>query len=375
MNALNNGIILQGSKYQILRMLGQGGFGITYEGIQIGLNRKIAIKEFFMGDLCYRQENSSDVMASTPNAYEIISRYRDKFYKEARTIAMLSHQHIVKIIDVFYENNTVYYVMEHITGGSLSDLVHRRGHLQESEAWNIIRQIGDALSYIHQHNILHLDIKPDNIMLRTTGEAVLIDFGIAKQYDATGAQMTATPIGLTRGYAPIEQYYENGVSIFTPATDVYSLGATMLYLLTGNRPPEAQDVANRGLPPFPSYVSLGTQQAITAAMQPLVKNRIQNVRDFITWQEVEEITDVNGTPQMRFVIEQLERQGAYKDAYNRCVDCINRGVDTEYARNKCSTLLPIIKKKARIRNNIMYTIAFIMLVLSIVLSIIVSVNR
>lgn len=211
-------------------------------------------------------------------------------------------------------------------------------------------------------------------MLRGKEDAVLIDFGIAKQYTFDGQQLTTTPTGLTRGYAPLEQYYENGVAVFTPATDVYSLGATMYYILTGCRPPEAQDVAERGLPPLPESVSQRTQQAIIAAMQPLLKSRLQSVLDFLSWQAVENLNSAAEIQSMRYVIEQLISQKAYKEAYNRCVDCLNRGVDLNYAQEKCSFLLPIIKKKTARRDQFMYLIAFLILILMFIISIIINVN-
>ena len=118
MIALGKGFILQGSKYQIFRVLGKGGFGITYEGLQTGLSRKVAIKEFFMEDFCVRASDESTVIVTVPKAESVVAKYREKFFKEAKTIAQFSHEHIIKVIDVFYENNTAYYVMEHIAGGS-----------------------------------------------------------------------------------------------------------------------------------------------------------------------------------------------------------------------------------------------------------------
>ena len=136
--------VLQGSKYRIVRKLGQGGFGITYEGLQTGLNRKVAIKEFFMKDYCGR-EDSTTVTCSLPDNYQKVYSSQKKFLKEARMIADLQHTNIVKIIDVFEENNTVYYVMEHIEGGSLQDYVLNEGSLSEKKSISLIRQIASAL--------------------------------------------------------------------------------------------------------------------------------------------------------------------------------------------------------------------------------------
>jgi serine/threonine protein kinase len=143
-SSLPDNSILQGSKYRIIRKLGQGGFGITYEGVQSGLNRKVAIKEFFMKEFCCR-EDSTTVTCSQPDNLKKVLSSKEKFLKEARMIADLQHTNIIKIIDVFQENNTAYYVMEHIDGGSLQDKVEREGALPEKQALSIIRQIAEAL--------------------------------------------------------------------------------------------------------------------------------------------------------------------------------------------------------------------------------------
>jgi serine/threonine protein kinase len=149
-----------------------------------------------------------------------MSRFKEKFIKEAQTIAALDHPNIIHILDIFEENNTAYYVMEYIEGGSLSDVVKRCGALDEAIAVTYIRHIADALDYIHEQKINHLDVKPGNIMVRTKDDnAILIDFGLAKHYDDGGDQTSSTPVGISHGYAPFEQYKSGGVSSFSPATD------------------------------------------------------------------------------------------------------------------------------------------------------------
>ncbi len=204
-----------------------------------------------------------------------------KFVKEARVISQLHHPHIVSIFDVFKENNTAYYVMDYIEGYSLQDIVKKEGALSESRALNYIRQIAGALEYMHGKNLLHLDVKPANIMVDNTGNAILIDFGLSKQYDMEGSQTSTTPVGISHGYAPIEQYWQNGVRSFSPQTDVYSLGATLYKLLSGQTPPQPGDILDDGLLELPSSISEVTRKAVRQAMQMRKVDRPHSIIDFI----------------------------------------------------------------------------------------------
>lgn len=233
MNALKTNAVLQNGKYRIEGVLGQGGFGITYLASQVALNRKVTIKEFFMKELCNRDEQTSQVSVPSMGSVDTVARFRAKFVKEAQTIAALNNPHIIHIHDIFEENGTAYYVMDYLSGGSLSDLVQRDGVLAEATALGYIRQVADALSYIHARNINHLDIKPSNVLIDGNGNAVVIDFGLSKRYDETGSQTSTTPVGISHGFAPLEQYQPGGVSTFSPTTDIYSLGATLYKLLSG----------------------------------------------------------------------------------------------------------------------------------------------
>lgn len=268
---------LQGKKYQIEEVLGQGGFGITYLAKQVALNRRVAIKEFFMKTLCNRDDATSQVTVGSAGSLETVERFRQKFVKEALNIAEFNHPNIIRIYDVFEENDTAYYVMEYIESGTLSDL----GKISEEKALRYIRQVADALSYIHERSINHLDIKPANILINNLDNAVLIDFGLSKRYDSSGQQTSTTPVGISHGYAPVEQYKQGGVGVFSPSTDIYALGATLYKLLTGNVPPDANEVFDQGLPPMSDEISENTRLAIIAAMQPQRKNRPQSVAEFL----------------------------------------------------------------------------------------------
>ena len=245
MQTLQPQTTLQSGKYKIIRVLGQGGFGITYLAEQVMLGRKVAIKEFFYKDYCDREEGTSHVTLGTQSNRETVMRFREKFLKEARTISQLDHPNIIKIHDIFEENNTAYYVMEYIEGENLSELVKRQGALPEATAVAYIKKVADALAYIHARSINHLDVKPGNIMLRQHDQQiVLIDFGLSKQYDEVGSQTSSTPVGVSQGYAPVEQYSPGGVPTFSPSTDIYSMGATLYWLIIGKTPPNANEISS-----------------------------------------------------------------------------------------------------------------------------------
>ena len=286
MSTLQPGSTLQNGKYEMQRKLGQGGFGITYLALQRNLQRTVVIKEFFMENFCVRNADTNHVTIATEGSRELVERYRNKFLKEARNIAKLEHPNIVSIIDVFEENSTAYYVMKYAPNGSLEDKVKREGHLSEAEATRYILKIANALRFVHQHKMTHLDVKPANILLSDNDEPWLIDFGLSKQYDAqTGEQTSSTPLGYSPGYAPIEQYMAGGAGTFSPESDIYSLGATFYKLLTGNTPPDASTVANDGLPVQElkeKGVSQQTIYAIFQAMEPLLKDRLHDMDSFIS---------------------------------------------------------------------------------------------
>ena len=285
---LNTGKELQNGKYRILGILGQGGFGITYLAEQTALCRKVAIKEFFMKDLCNRDETSSFVSVPSVGSKDLVERFKQKFLKEARLIASFGNSHIIKIHDVFEENGTAYYVMEYLEGKSLKALVDENGALPEALAVKYICQVGKALKEVHASNLLHLDVKPANIMLGKNGNAVLIDFGISKHYDESGSQTSSAGIGISEGYAPLEQYEAGALKTFTPVTDIYALGATLFFLLTGTRPPKASEVMNFGLPELPEGISASVRSAVEAAMQPAIGRRPQSVGEFLRLVESKE---------------------------------------------------------------------------------------
>ena len=281
---LSTGTLLQGGKYKIECTLGQGGFGITYLAEQVMLGRRVAVKEFFMKELCERDATTSRVTMGSEGSRDTVNRYRQKFLKEARNIAKLNHPNIVRIIDIFEENGTAYYVMEYCARGSLADKVKQQGYMPEPVATRYILQVAEALRYVHQKQMNHLDVKPGNIMLNENDEAVLIDFGLSKQYDEAGQQTSSTPPGISEGYAPLEQYKLGGVGTFSPETDVYALGATFFKLLTGTTPPSASDVNNDGVPVETLAAKGVSKDAITVishAMEGRKKDRMKSIGAFV----------------------------------------------------------------------------------------------
>ncbi len=275
--------LLQSGKYRIIRVLGQGGFGITYLAEHVLLGKKVAIKEFFPKQYCDRDEATSHVTIGTSSNKELIAKLKRRFLKEARNIATLEHPNIVKIQDVFEENDTAYYVMDYIDGESLQQMVKEQGALSEQEALYYIRKVGESLEYIHSMHMTHFDVKPANVMVRLSdNEPFLIDFGLSKQYTQEGDATTTGLSGLSRGFSAIELAYPEKLSTFSEQTDVYSLGATLYYLLTGSIPPDSSALSS-GLEvlEFPSYLSPTISKAISSAMEVNRTKRCPNVLSFL----------------------------------------------------------------------------------------------
>lgn len=278
---LRPGTILRDNTYRIEKVIGQGGFGITYLATDLNLELKVAIKEFFPKDYCDREGATSHVTLGTRSTEEFVDRLKVKFLKEARNIAKFKNPSIIRILAAFEENNTAYYVMEYIEGSTLSEMVKRSGPLAPEQALEYIGKVGGALEYIHAKKINHLDVKPANIMVRAfDNEPILIDFGLSKQYDREGHQTSTTPTGISHGYAPMEQYKAGGVKEFSPQTDLYSLAATLYYILTGVVPPQAPELVDESLT-FPDTMPASMIGAISKAMSSGRKNRHESVRAFL----------------------------------------------------------------------------------------------
>lgn len=289
------GTILHGEAYdyKIMDVLGQGTFGITYRAKvemkgalgRLDSNMYVAVKEFFMKEVNGR-ENSSVTSGSTSNG-GLFYYYRDKFEREARNLSTLSHPNIVKVLEAFHANGTTYYSMEYIDGISLDKKIAQspQGRIPLTEAIETLKQISAAIAFMHSRNMLHLDVKPGNVMMRKDGTAVLIDFGLSKQYTSDGEPESSTKVGAgTPGYAPIEQASYHEGKGFPTMMDVYALGGTLFKMLTGQRPPEASEILNEGFPTDSLrqlFIPDNIVNSISKAMAPLKKDRWQTVDEFV----------------------------------------------------------------------------------------------
>ena len=283
MQHLQPNTTLQGGKYRIERVLGQGGFGNTYVGYNTEFEETVAIKEFFMKGVTERDETTSTVSVSNADSVPQFEEQREKFKKEARRLRKLKNEHIVKVHDLFEENGTAYYVMDYIDGESLAERMKRTGvPLTKNEVRTILLQILGALKEVHQNEIWHLDLKPGNIMVDKQRNAYLIDFGASKQIRANGSMTTSTALCYTPGYAPNEQIGQM-YDRFGPWTDIYALGATIYNLLTNKKPPMAIDIEEdeEEAFDFPASVSDDMRKLIVWMMQPKRKARPQSVDEIL----------------------------------------------------------------------------------------------
>lgn len=328
-SALPIGTLLQSKsrKYYVVEVLGGGGFGITYKvyaNEMIGnISQKIffVIKEYFIKG-CFRAENGISVRYAS-NLKNEFEQSQTDFVLEADRLNKLGKlsPNIVKVNEHFDANNTSYYVMEYLDGGDLRHYVNKNGALSESEALSKMIPIARAVEYLHKDGLLHLDIKPDNIVLKedaTTGEIipVLIDFGIAKHFDKHG-KPTSRPIakGASDGYAPMEQY--TGITKFAPEIDVYALGATLYFCLTNSNPPKAFDISSNEtlLAKLPKGISQRVKDAIVNAMQRSSFDRTRSAQAFLS--SVEQIytlpvgTELRSLTQKYQIVEVLGETSLY----------------------------------------------------------------
>lgn len=306
---LSEGNILKSPvlNYKVEEVLGSGGFGITYKVSadvmqgNIPIHTFFAVKEHFPSDCCERNEGATVLVSKMQS-----DTYKDSladFKAEAIRLNELSglHKGVVRVNEVFNVNNTVYYVMEFLNGRSIRKEVKDNGPYSEKEALSLIREIADAISFLHEERITHLDIKPDNIILHTfpnedSPYPVLIDFGLAKHYDKEGkATSTIRVQGCSEGYSPVEQYVK--IDRFSPTADIYALGATLFFMLTGKDPIIATDITEDYiLSHLPNDVSESTRKAILDAMKKEKNDRTKSVEEFLNGLGVESIEIKNMLP-------------------------------------------------------------------------------
>ena len=281
MQHLQPNTTLQGGKYRIERVLGQGGFGITYLAVQTSLNRAVAIKELFIGGSgqAVNGRNANNVTVTNAVNQVLFDKHKEKFKKEASRLATLRHKNLVRVYEWFEENGTVYYVMDFIEGESLRDKLNREGVLPESLVMNYLQQLLSALQVVHEKDIWHLDIKPENIMVDSNNHVYLIDFGASKHIEqSNGTLTTSSMLAYTPGYFPPEQSAVTMKNIGA-WTDIYALGATLYNLLTRRNPPTFDEIISEGRSAFffPSSVSSQTRDLIVRMMKVNRNERPQSV--------------------------------------------------------------------------------------------------
>lgn len=272
--------------YRLLHHIGSGGFGITYLAVDELLNRTVVIKEHFPHHLCRRCPATLDIESAPDHDSSEYSWALNNFLREVRLLATLDHPHIVRVFTYFEAHNTAYYVTEHIDGPCLADVAaeYRKhlGHIPQPPLYSLMVRMLDALDYLHSHGILHLDIKPDNILVTRTGSPILIDFGAARNRgEHTTAAVVETP-----GYSPPEQGRPDGR--LCPATDLYAFAATLYYILTGQAlPPGRQRELYDTLPPLTTLNELNSRYhpkllaSIDRALAPALENRYTSAAEWL----------------------------------------------------------------------------------------------
>ena len=281
LHCLRKGTRLIG-RYTIEGVLGQGGFGITYLGIDELHEKKVAIKEFFPQGIVTRNIEYQDTVTVTfvgeKDNYE---KGKERFLKEARTMAKFSKDEgIVKALDFFEINNTAYIVMEYLEGITLKRYLRENQRIAPEDLIELLVPLIESLDEIHSQGMIHRDISPDNIMVLPDGRIKLMDFGAARDYTEFGEKSLS--IVLKPGYAPPEQYQTHGVQ--GPWTDIYALCATMYKCITGENPPDAiervMDDSLKKISEFGIVIPLQEEAAIIKGMSVSAKDRYQDIKDF-----------------------------------------------------------------------------------------------
>ena len=268
--------------YTIEGVLGQGGFGITYLGIDELHEKKVAIKEFFPQGIVTRNIEYQDTVTVTfvgeKDNYE---KGKERFLKEARTMAKFSKDEgIVKALDFFEINNTAYIVMEYLEGITLKQYLRENQRIAPEDLIELLVPLIESLDEIHSQGMIHRDISPDNIMVLPDGRIKLMDFGAARDYTEFGEKSLS--IVLKPGYAPPEQYQTHGIQ--GPWTDIYALCATMYKCITGENPPDAiervMDDSLKKISEFGIAILPQEEAAIIKGMSVSAKDRYQDIKDF-----------------------------------------------------------------------------------------------
>ena len=279
--SLRPGSILNG-RYIVGRVLGQGGFGITYAAWDDRNAERVAVKEFFPHEIANRAEGSFPVQPYTDERREYFEQGRSNFLAEAKTLAEFrGNKNIVQVYSYFEENNTAYFVMEYVDGESLKSYARRHGgRISMEKACELLMPVMSALDSVHAKGIVHRDIAPDNILIGRDETAKLIDFGAARY--STGEKTKSLDIIRKEGFSPKEQYLRRGRQ--GPFTDVYSLAATIYYAITGKVPPDAVSRMDEDELLEPSTLKVKmpgkTEEVLLKALEVNAADRYQSMAAF-----------------------------------------------------------------------------------------------
>jgi serine/threonine protein kinase len=271
--------------YEIHETLGNGAFGVTYRAYSHRFQQPCVIKELLPVDYATRATPTQQIVPLSADLATVLEKCRRDFVREATILHSVNHPNVVKVLDFFPQNGTSYFVMPYASGGNYESYLRQReasGSVEEPELLDFTRRILDGLEAVHAKGYLHRDIKPENIILRSSGDPLLIDFGAARQL--IGSRSRPMSMILTRGYAPFEQY--SSTKNQGPYTDIYALGAVMHRVLTGHPPDEAPNRIEGD-----TYLPLKTRlpgkqfsaqflDAIDWALKPQAILRPQTVADF-----------------------------------------------------------------------------------------------
>lgn len=322
--ALAKGTVIQGGvmpgsdgeryQYRVDEVLGQGGFGITYKvssrvkmgNIWLKERQSFAMKEHFVKGHCYRGSDGVTMEYSKASASDVEGSLKD-FLREGKRLAEICKgcPNIVDVNEVFSANNTAYYIMEYIEGG---DLRNYKG-IDEKKAVGIICEVAKAIEHIHKQHVLHLDIKPENIVIGKTLEGkeipVLIDFGISRHFtDRGNLTTTHKDILASKGFAPQEQFA--GISKFSPEVDVYALAATLFYLIVGREPKSAfERMPNDVEKALPSSLSDVTKSALVNALKVQAYERTQSVTEFVAQLKAEKVEVIEQPTETKYIKDEL----------------------------------------------------------------------
>lgn len=306
MNLAPNTILNQNC-YRIIKVIGQGGFGITYLADEIGYFRntgfgdihyvsakvpeQVVIKELYYNDYCQRDPKTGLVNISNTDKKIEFNKLVENQLEEGKKLRSLNHANIVRTRDIFKENDTAYMVMDYVESTDLEELLNKAGKLDKNKALKYITQVLSALTHIHDRSKLHLDIKPSNVLIKKdTDDAIVIDFGASQSYDNSGKIIGKTSqlvAGMTKHYAPNEQADIDNLKHFDATFDTYATGATLYHLITGQKPPLSSLLSTgreKLIPPSTFVNNNGVSDyldaIITKALAPMFHSRFKSAIEF-----------------------------------------------------------------------------------------------